>query len=85
MLANNDTQLEPISWEFDIGNQLLNFCVGVGVRGHDAYLNSGKTGFGSYHRLNYVKLMNRTIRWKICWFINLSVNRQDIINTLPGH
>ena len=25
----NDTQLEPISWELNVGNQLLNFCVFV--------------------------------------------------------
>ena len=32
----NDTQLEPISWEMNVGNQLFNSCVGVGVGGHDA-------------------------------------------------
>ena len=32
----NDSKLEPISWELNVGNQLLNFCVGVGVGGHDA-------------------------------------------------
>ena len=26
---------EPISWEQNIRNQLFNFCVGVGVGGHD--------------------------------------------------
>ena len=33
---SNDTQLEPISWELNVGNQCFNFCVGVGVGGQDA-------------------------------------------------
>ena len=31
-------------------------------------LNAGNTGYGFDHRLYYVKLMNRTIRYEICWF-----------------
>ena len=31
----NDTKLEPIPWEQTRENSLLNFCVGVSVRGHD--------------------------------------------------
>ena len=29
-------------------------------------LNAGNTGYGFDHRLYYVKLMNRTIRYEIC-------------------
>jgi len=32
----NDTELEPVSWELRIENTLVNFCVGVGMGGHDA-------------------------------------------------
>ena len=33
---SSDTKLGPISWELNLKNQILNFCVGVGVGGHDA-------------------------------------------------
>ena len=32
----NYTKLGPISWELNLKNQILNFCVGVGVGEHDA-------------------------------------------------
>ena len=35
-IISNDTPLEPISWELNVGNQCFNFCVGVGVGGQDA-------------------------------------------------
>ena len=31
----NDILLEPISWELNVRNHFLNFCVGVRVGGHD--------------------------------------------------
>ena len=34
----NDTELETISWELVFANPIVNFCVGVGVGGHDAML-----------------------------------------------
>ena len=32
-IISNETKLEPISWERNIGNPLFNFCVGVWVGG----------------------------------------------------
>ena len=34
----NDTELETISWELVFANPIVNFCVGVGVGGHDAMM-----------------------------------------------
>ena len=35
-IISNDTKLEPISWELNYGNPLLNFRVGVWAWGQDA-------------------------------------------------
>ena len=35
-IIRNDIKLEPISWKMIFGNPIFNFCVGVGVGGHDS-------------------------------------------------
>ena len=45
----NYTKLGPISWELNLKNQILNFCVGVWVGGHDA------TNF------SYIKMRNKIL------------------------